>query len=182
MFLCFNFVVPVLYRQNGIGIGSMCARAGGVIAPMLHLMKGIDPRAPMFLCGLCPLLGSALTLMLPETAHMPLPDTIEDVEGHVIRLDTLTLHFWRGKSIKIIKTWWLTSGCFWGFCVSCVFICVSVSEEDGGVNSQTPIKRESCSAQTDWYTPPWARSFGLIQRTVSVCFRGGQSETFLYIH
>uniref|UniRef100_A0A3Q3F4V0 Si:dkey-119m7.4 n=1 Tax=Labrus bergylta TaxID=56723 RepID=A0A3Q3F4V0_9LABR len=76
-------VFPTVIRQNGIGIGSMCARTGGVLAPMLYLLKGISPHAPMFLCGLCPLLGSALTLMLPETANKPLPDTIEDVEAHL---------------------------------------------------------------------------------------------------
>ncbi|CAJ1077649.1 solute carrier family 22 member 6-B [Xyrichtys novacula] len=80
-------VFPTVIRQKGIGIGSMCARAGGVLAPMLYLLKGISPKAPMFLCGLCPLLGSALTLLLPETANMPLPDTIEDVEGPNHRLE-----------------------------------------------------------------------------------------------
>ncbi|XP_041661901.1 solute carrier family 22 member 6 [Cheilinus undulatus] len=74
-------VFPTVIRQNGIGIGSMCARTGGVLAPLLYFLKGITPQAPMFLCGICPLLGSALTLMLPETANKPLPDTIEDVEG-----------------------------------------------------------------------------------------------------
>ena len=66
----------------------MCARIGGVLAPMLYLLRSISPRAPMVLCGLCPLLGSALTLLLPETANKPLPDTIEDVEGPNLRLDT----------------------------------------------------------------------------------------------
>ncbi|KAM9339632.1 solute carrier family 22 member 6 [Symphorus nematophorus] len=74
-------VFPTVIRQNGIGIGSMCARTGGVLAPMMHLLRSISPQAPMVLCGLCPLLGSALTLLLPETADRPLPDTIEDVEG-----------------------------------------------------------------------------------------------------
>lgn len=74
-------VFPTVIRQNGIGIGSMCARTGGVLAPMLYLLRNISPHAPMVLCGLCPLLGSALTLLLPETANKPLPDTIEDVEG-----------------------------------------------------------------------------------------------------
>ncbi|XP_051816660.1 solute carrier family 22 member 6-A isoform X2 [Acanthochromis polyacanthus] len=74
-------VFPTVIRQNGIGISSMCARTGGVLAPMMFLLKGISPHAPMVLCGLCPLLGSALTLLLPETANKPLPDTIEDVEG-----------------------------------------------------------------------------------------------------
>ncbi|XP_010734197.1 organic cation transporter protein isoform X1 [Larimichthys crocea] len=74
-------VFPTVIRQNGIGMGSMCARTGGALAPMMHLLKSISPQAPMVLCGLCPLLGSALTLLLPETANRPLPDTIEDVEG-----------------------------------------------------------------------------------------------------
>ncbi|KAL7388461.1 hypothetical protein ABVT39_014357 [Epinephelus coioides] len=74
-------VFPTIIRQNGIGIGSMCARIGGVLAPMLYLLRSISPHAPMVLCGLCPLLGSVLTLLLPETANKPLPDTIEDVEG-----------------------------------------------------------------------------------------------------
>lgn len=76
---------PVACRQNGIGIGSMCARTGGVLAPMMYLLRSISPQAPMVLCGLCPLLGSALTLLLPETANKPLPDTIEDVEGWSLR-------------------------------------------------------------------------------------------------
>ncbi|XP_068432785.1 organic cation transporter protein [Clinocottus analis] len=74
-------VFPTVIRQNGIGMSSMCARTGGVLAPMMYLLKGISPQVPMVLCGLCPLLGSALTLLLPETANKPLPDTIEDVEG-----------------------------------------------------------------------------------------------------
>lgn len=59
----------------------MCARTGGVLAPMLYLLRSISPQAPMVLCGLCPLLGAVLTLLLPETANKSLPDTIEDVEG-----------------------------------------------------------------------------------------------------
>uniref|UniRef100_A0A667ZEM3 Si:dkey-119m7.4 n=1 Tax=Myripristis murdjan TaxID=586833 RepID=A0A667ZEM3_9TELE len=80
-------VFPTVIRQNGIGIGSMCARAGGVLAPIIYLLSGISKQAPMVLFGLCPLLGSALTLLLPETANKPLPDTIEDVEGSNLRFD-----------------------------------------------------------------------------------------------
>ncbi|XP_036003008.1 solute carrier family 22 member 6-A isoform X2 [Fundulus heteroclitus] len=74
-------VFPTVIRQNGIGIGSMCARIGGVLAPMMYLLRNINPHAPMILSGLCPLLGAGLTLLLPETANKPLPDTIEDIEG-----------------------------------------------------------------------------------------------------
>lgn len=34
----------------------------------------------MVVFGLCTLIGAVLTMFLPETAHKPLPDTIEDVE------------------------------------------------------------------------------------------------------
>ncbi|KAM9354779.1 solute carrier family 22 member 6 [Pholidichthys leucotaenia] len=81
---------PTVIRQNGIGISSMCARIGGVLAPLMFLLRGINPQAPMVVSGLCPLLGSALTMLLPETAHKPLPDTIEDVEHpncrHIFRV------------------------------------------------------------------------------------------------
>ncbi|RXN14081.1 solute carrier family 22 member 6-A-like protein [Labeo rohita] len=73
-------VFPTVIRQNGIGMGSMCARAGGVIAPIIYLLRNISRHAPMVVFGLCPLIGAALTMFLPETAHKPLPDTIEDVE------------------------------------------------------------------------------------------------------
>ncbi|XP_028809350.1 organic cation transporter protein isoform X2 [Denticeps clupeoides] len=74
-------IFPTVVRQNGIGLGSMCARAGGVIAPIIYLLKKYSPKAPMVVFGLCPLVGAALTMLLPETAHKPLPDTIADVEG-----------------------------------------------------------------------------------------------------
>lgn len=74
-------VFPTVIRQNGIGMGSMCARAGGVLAPIIYLLRTLSKNAPMVLFGLCSLLGAGLTLLLPETANKPLPDTIEDVEG-----------------------------------------------------------------------------------------------------
>lgn len=74
-------VFPTVIRQNGIGMGSMCARAGGVIAPVIYLLRGIGRHTPMVVFGLCPLIGAVLTMFLPETAHKHLPDTIEDVEN-----------------------------------------------------------------------------------------------------
>ncbi|KAL6485413.1 hypothetical protein MHYP_G00048050 [Metynnis hypsauchen] len=73
-------VFPTVIRQSGIGMSSMCARAGGVIAPIIYLLRRVNLHAPMVVFGLCPLVGAVLTSFLPETAHKPLPDTIEDVE------------------------------------------------------------------------------------------------------
>ncbi|KAI4894718.1 hypothetical protein NFI96_017701 [Prochilodus magdalenae] len=74
-------VFPTVIRQSGIGMSSMCARVGGVIAPIIYLLRQVSLHAPMVVFGLCPLVGAALTALLPETAQRPLPDTIEDVEG-----------------------------------------------------------------------------------------------------
>ncbi|XP_006626299.2 organic cation transporter protein [Lepisosteus oculatus] len=73
-------IFPTVIRQNGIGMSSMCARVGGVIAPLIYLLRAHNKEAPMVIFGVCPLVGAALSLILPETAHTPLPDTIKDVE------------------------------------------------------------------------------------------------------
>ena len=101
----------------------MCARTGGVLAPMMYLLRSISPQAPMLLCGLCPLLGSALTLLLPETAHKPLPDTIEDIEGTNLRSDTSTfIHcFERVSSPKVQSKNPLVAWAMLQMCV-CFFI------------------------------------------------------------
>uniref|UniRef100_A0A672KB32 Si:dkey-119m7.8 n=2 Tax=Sinocyclocheilus TaxID=75365 RepID=A0A672KB32_SINGR len=71
----------------------MCARAGGVIAPIIYLLRNISRHAPMVVFGLCPLIGAALTMFLPETAHKPLPDTIEDVERTGVRITAKSSQF-----------------------------------------------------------------------------------------
>lgn len=101
----------------------MCARMGGVLAPMLHFLRGVSPLAPMVLCGLCPLLGSALTLMLPETANKHLPDTVEDVEGPDLRCGSAPCQAPPPNTFSSCD--WLRAD---AQCSS-----VSCSEEDGGV-------------------------------------------------
>ncbi|KAG7460683.1 hypothetical protein MATL_G00201380 [Megalops atlanticus] len=81
-------IFPTVVRQNGIGMSSMCARAGGVIAPVIYLLRSYSKEAPMVIFGLCPLLGAGLSLLLPETANKPLPDTIQDVEQGMNSVDT----------------------------------------------------------------------------------------------
>ncbi|CAL8312568.1 unnamed protein product [Lota lota] len=73
-------IFPTVVRQNGIGMGSTCGRVGGVLAPLVHLLQDYHLHAPMILFGLVALIGSGLTLLLPETANQPLRETIEEVE------------------------------------------------------------------------------------------------------
>lgn len=68
-------------RQTGIGVSSMFARMGGVLAPIINMLHNHSPATPLAIFGISPLLGAVLALALPETANRPLPDTVEDAEN-----------------------------------------------------------------------------------------------------
>ncbi|KAL7829582.1 hypothetical protein AOLI_G00304670 [Acnodon oligacanthus] len=76
---------PTVLRQTGIGVSSMFARMGGVLAPIINLLGRQNPVVPVLIFGSTPLLGAALALALPETASKPLPDTIQDAERFTIQ-------------------------------------------------------------------------------------------------
>uniref|UniRef100_A0A671QTJ6 Solute carrier family 22 member 13-like n=1 Tax=Sinocyclocheilus anshuiensis TaxID=1608454 RepID=A0A671QTJ6_9TELE len=72
---------PTVLRQTGIGVSSMFARMGGVLAPLINLLGRHAPVVPMAIFGFTPLLAAVLALALPETASQPLPDSIHDTES-----------------------------------------------------------------------------------------------------
>uniref|UniRef100_A0A4W5N696 Si:dkey-166k12.1 n=1 Tax=Hucho hucho TaxID=62062 RepID=A0A4W5N696_9TELE len=74
-------IFPTVLRQTGIGVSSMFARVGGVLAPLINILHTRSPSLPMLIFGCAPLLGAVLALALPETANRPLPDTVEDAEN-----------------------------------------------------------------------------------------------------
>uniref|UniRef100_A0A667XAJ7 Si:dkey-166k12.1 n=1 Tax=Myripristis murdjan TaxID=586833 RepID=A0A667XAJ7_9TELE len=74
-------IFPTVLRQTGIGMSSMFARMGGVLAPIINMLHNRSPTAPLVIFGCSPLLGAVLALALPETAGRPLPDTVEDAEN-----------------------------------------------------------------------------------------------------
>ncbi|KAG7999386.1 Solute carrier family 22 member 6-A [Nibea albiflora] len=74
-------------RQTGVGVSSMFARMGGVLAPIINMLHNHSPaNKPLVIFGTSPLLGAVLALALPETADMPLPDTVEDAENQDMRI------------------------------------------------------------------------------------------------
>ncbi|XP_029299281.1 solute carrier family 22 member 13 [Cottoperca gobio] len=78
-------IFPTVLRQTGIGVSSMFARMGGVLAPIINMLHNHSPATPLLIFGTSPLLGAVLALALPETANRPLPDTVEDAENWDIR-------------------------------------------------------------------------------------------------
>lgn len=72
---------PTVVRNVGVGLGSVCARVGSMIAPYIATMGKIEPWLPPVVFGSGPLIGALLCLFLPETMNCELPETIEDGEN-----------------------------------------------------------------------------------------------------
>ncbi|KAI7798782.1 putative solute carrier family 22 member 13-like, partial [Triplophysa rosa] len=79
-------LIPTVLRQTGIGVASMFARMGGVLAPLINLLGRHAPVVPMVIFGSTPLLAALLALALPETANQPLPNSIFDAEREKLML------------------------------------------------------------------------------------------------
>ena len=94
-------IFPTLVRATVVGLCSMFARVGGILAPQVALYLPVvtgSTQAPMILMGTCALVGSVVTLWLPETLGSLTIQSMEDVDN----LDTITKPFfavWSGKKL-----------------------------------------------------------------------------------
>ncbi|KAL5010530.1 hypothetical protein ScPMuIL_012835 [Solemya velum] len=73
---------PTVVRNIGMGISSMFARIGGMLAPYIlesNLSNVWDPLPLLFL-GVMSVIAGSFALFLPETAGEALPQTINDVK------------------------------------------------------------------------------------------------------
>ncbi|KAM4606047.1 solute carrier family 22 member 13-like [Polymixia lowei] len=70
---------PTVLRQNGVGLNSMCARVGGILAPLIWLLEVFHFTIPMLIYGVLPLVGGGLCLLLPETLNAELQDHAEPI-------------------------------------------------------------------------------------------------------
>lgn len=61
-----------------MGACSLVARIGGVLANTVGNLAEININIPTILFGSTALISAFLTLLLPETAGKPLPNTVED--------------------------------------------------------------------------------------------------------
>ncbi|XP_070532073.1 organic cation transporter protein-like [Ptychodera flava] len=71
---------PTPLRSTGVGMCSMCARIGGILAPQLLLMSKIWAKLPAVVFGVACILAGILILPLPETRGKKLPESLEEGE------------------------------------------------------------------------------------------------------
>ncbi|XP_071955116.1 organic cation transporter protein-like [Antedon mediterranea] len=88
---CLSFAFSALYvfsaelfptpvRSTGLGLSSTSARVGGVIAPLILELQRVWSPLPYLLFGCLSIAGGFLTLTLPETNGMQLPETLKEGE------------------------------------------------------------------------------------------------------
>ncbi|XP_052009918.1 solute carrier family 22 member 7-like [Xyrauchen texanus] len=80
VFLYTTELYPTVLRQNGLGYCSFVARVGVSLAPLVSLLDEVWLPLPQVLFCAVALIAGLLTLLLPETQNVLLPETIEDVE------------------------------------------------------------------------------------------------------
>eukprot|EP00277_Geminigera_cryophila_P022627 CAMPEP_0179465360 /NCGR_PEP_ID=MMETSP0799-20121207/46932_1 /TAXON_ID=46947 /ORGANISM="Geminigera cryophila, Strain CCMP2564" /LENGTH=154 /DNA_ID=CAMNT_0021269577 /DNA_START=177 /DNA_END=641 /DNA_ORIENTATION=- len=77
VFLYSSEVFPTSVRTQGMGLSSVSARVGGVLAPLVVVVLGQASRdAPMYVFGFVSLLSGLLSIRLPETLGKVLADSV----------------------------------------------------------------------------------------------------------
>ncbi|XP_061176496.1 organic cation transporter protein-like [Saccostrea echinata] len=72
-------VFPTVVRNIGMGISSMSARIGGMLAPQILELGVLWAPLPLLVFGVLSAVAGLLALILPETNGRPLPQTIDDI-------------------------------------------------------------------------------------------------------
>jgi len=75
-------VFPTSLRASGIGLCSVCARIGGIVASFV-VQRAVDehkPEFPLSVFGILGIAAGVLVLNLPETKNKVLPETLEEAE------------------------------------------------------------------------------------------------------
>ncbi|CAI5766596.1 solute carrier family 22 member 5-like [Podarcis lilfordi] len=70
---------PTVVRNMGVGASSMASRFGSILSPYFVYLGAYDRFLPYILMGSLTVLAGIVTLFLPESYGMPLPDTIEQM-------------------------------------------------------------------------------------------------------
>ncbi|XP_036975503.1 solute carrier family 22 member 5-like [Acanthopagrus latus] len=73
-------VYPTVLRNTAVGACSMASRIGSITAPYFIYLRSYSISLPYILMGSLTALSGLLSLLLPESYGMPLPDTITHMQ------------------------------------------------------------------------------------------------------
>ncbi|XP_068600168.1 organic cation/carnitine transporter 2-like [Brachionichthys hirsutus] len=73
-------VYPTVLRNTALGACSMASRIGSIVAPYAIYLRSYSISLPYILIGSLTVLSGLLSLLLPESNGMPLPDTITHMQ------------------------------------------------------------------------------------------------------
>ncbi|XP_051256234.1 solute carrier family 22 member 4 [Dicentrarchus labrax] len=71
---------PTVLRNTAVGACSMASRIGSIIAPYFIYLRSYSVSLPYILMGSLTAMSGLLSLLLPESYGMPLPDTITHMQ------------------------------------------------------------------------------------------------------
>ncbi|XP_014673678.1 PREDICTED: solute carrier family 22 member 21-like [Priapulus caudatus] len=72
-------IYPTVVRNAGLGVSSVCARLAATLSPFfVHLSTVSSSQYQLLIFGSCGLLSIIVILLMPETADVPLMDTLDD--------------------------------------------------------------------------------------------------------
>ncbi|XP_073329784.1 solute carrier family 22 member 7-like [Pagrus major] len=80
LYLYTTELYPTVMRQNGLGYGSLMARLGVAVSPLIILLEEVWVHLPSIIFSLVTFAAGLSAFFLPETKNVRLPETVEDVE------------------------------------------------------------------------------------------------------
>lgn len=84
VFVYTSELYPTVIRSNGVGLCSMIARIGGIIAPYVVLLadfQDLKKTFPLLIFGVLGIAAGVSAFLLPETLTSQMPQTVEQVEA-----------------------------------------------------------------------------------------------------
>uniref|UniRef100_A0A3Q0RM86 Solute carrier family 22 member 13a n=1 Tax=Amphilophus citrinellus TaxID=61819 RepID=A0A3Q0RM86_AMPCI len=82
--------LPSCFRPTATALGSISARLGSLLAPLLNMLAMYHSAIPIVVFSCLTLLGGALGFLLPETKRRELPETAEEAESNGYLCSTFT--------------------------------------------------------------------------------------------
>ncbi|XP_042208340.1 organic cation transporter protein-like [Homarus americanus] len=81
LYLAASELFPTCVRSRGLSLSSLMARLGSIVSPfIIKVLAASHWWAPSVMFGVCAAVGSLMALLLPESNHKPMPDTVEQLE------------------------------------------------------------------------------------------------------